>query len=311
MSLFFLVPWNFKAIALTLTRSLPPALARALSGDALPRLIAVVGTALVAAQLAFLTWKLVPAKTAATPPAIALPLSGPSTDNASRVFGQPPPPDTGVPAPETNIPLSLVGTLAVKDPAAGLAIVGPSVTDAHVYATGTDIAPGIRLLEVYPDHVIIDRGGNHETLMLPHTGGGVQMSRGPALADVAKQAAAAPEVIGDLMRPMPNYVAGQLRGFKLFPGRDRRRFTDLGLQPGDMVTQVNGVPISDAQHGLEMLQSLGSATSATVTVERGGIIQSITIDSSQLSSLSDASRRAPGAGAAPATTPAEPTPSNE
>jgi general secretion pathway protein C len=311
MSLFFLVPWNLKAIALSLTRSLPPALARALSGDALPRLLAVVGTALVAGQLALLTWKFLPSKAPAAAPAAPLALSGPSTDNASRVFGQPPPPDTGVAAPQTNISLTLVGTLAVKDPTAGLAIVGPAVTDAHVYATGTDIAPGIRLVEVYPDHVIIDRGGTHESLMLPHTGGGVQMSRAPALADVAKQAAAAPEVIGDLMRPMPNYVAGQLRGFKLFPGRDRRRFNDLGLQPGDMVTQVNGVPISDAQHGLEMLQSLGSATSATVTVERGGVIQSITIDSSQLSSLSDASRRAPGAGAAPATTPAEPTPSNE
>ena len=57
-----------------------------------------------------------------------------------------------------------------------------------------------------------------------------------------------------------------------------------------MVTQVNGVPIKDAQHGLEMLQSLGSSTSAQVTVERGGVIQSVTIDSSQLATLTDPTR---------------------
>jgi general secretion pathway protein C len=190
--------------------------------------------------------------------------------------------------------------LAVKDPTAGLAILGPSPTDAHVFATGSDVVPGIRLVEVYADHVVIDRGGIRESVVLPHSGNGAPVAAAhPALADVARQVAAAPEVIGDLMRPMPNYVAGQLRGFKLFPGRDRKRFEQLGLQPGDMVTQVNGVPIKDAQHGLEMLQSLGSSTSTLVTVERGGVIQSVTIDSSQLANLADPSRPATGPVPAP------------
>jgi general secretion pathway protein C len=287
---------------LTLMSSLPLPLTRLLSGPALPRVLAAVGTILVAAQLAFLTWKFLPNKAA---PVAAAPVSVDTTvntNNASRVFGEAPVVTQEGPAPQTNIALSLVGTLAVSDATAGLAIVGPTPTDAHVFATGSDIVPGVRLVEVYADHVLIDRGGVRESLNLPHAGNGVPGAAAaptPAIAELARQVAAAPEVIGDLMRPMPNYVGGQLRGFKLFPGRDRKKFDQLGLQPGDMITQVNGVPIKDAQHGLDMLQSLGSSTSAQVTVERGGVIQSVTIDSSQLATLSDPTRLAPS-GRAPA-----------
>jgi len=295
---------------LSLTHALPPAVTRLLASDTLPRAAAMVGTALVASQLAYLTWKLVPAKSA---PAVVAPatLAATSVENASRVFGEAPPVTQDGPTPQSTIALSLVGTLAVHDPAAGLAILGPTPTDAHLFATGSDVVPGVRLVEVYADHVVIDRGGGvRESLVLPHAGGGLPptAAAGPALADVARQVAAAPEVIGDLMRPMPTYVAGQLRGFKLYPGRDRRRFTQLGLQPGDMVTQVNGVPINDAQHGLEMLQSLGNSTSASVTVERGGVIQSVTIDSSQLSGLNEPRPAAPP-GNVPA--PIESNPNNE
>ena len=278
---------------------LPPSLARALAGDALPRLATVAATVLIAAQLGFVFWKFLPSRQAA-PGDINVPaLPGANTVNASRVFGAPPVANEG-PAPQSSVALSLVGTLAVTDATAGLAIIGPAPTDAHVFATGSDVVPGIRLVEVYADHVVIDRGGLRESVILPHSGNGAPVaSAAPALAEVARQVAAAPEVIGDLMRPMPNYVAGQLRGFKLFPGRDRKRFEQLGLQPGDMVTQVNGVPIKDAQHGLEMLQSLGSSTSALVTVERGGVIQSVTIDSSQLANLADPSRPATGNAPAP------------
>jgi len=281
--------------------ALPLPLSRLLSGPALPRILAAVGTILVATQLALLTWKFLPAKPAAPTGTPVTVETGVNTNNASRVFGEPPAPTQEGPAPQTNIALTLVGTLAVSDATAGLAILGPSATDAHVFATGSDVVPGVRLVEVYADHVLIDRGGIRESLNLPHAGTGAAgvTQSAPALADVARQAAAAPEVIGDLMRPMPNYVAGQLRGFKLFPGRDRKKFDQLGLQPGDMVTQVNGVPIKDAQHGLEMLQSLGSSTSAQVTVERGGVIQSVTIDSSQLATLTGPTRL-PQPGNAPA-----------
>ena len=296
-----------KGQVLSLTPSLPPALVRLIAGDALLRVATVAGTALLAAQLAQVAWKFVPDKTPSATAVTTRPLLGVEMPNAGRVFGVAPAAQDGT-APPSNIALTLVGTLAVSNPTAGLAILGPTPNDARLYATGSDVVPGVRLVEVHADHVLIERGGVRETLNLPRAGNGAMQPTGaPAIAEVVRQVAAAPEVIGDLMRPMPNYVAGQLRGFKLFPGRDRKKFEQMGLQPGDMVTGVNGVPIKDAQHGLEMLQSLGSSTSTMVTIERAGVIQSVTIDSSQLAKLADPNRPTPAAVPAPI----ESNPSNE
>jgi general secretion pathway protein C len=107
---------------------------------------------------------------------------------------------------------------------------------------------------------------------------------------VQRLIASGPEVIGEMIRPMPELANGQLRGFRLYPGRDRQKFEKLGLQPGDLVTQVNGVPLSDPQRGLEILRGLGNAGQATVTLERGGAVQQVTVDAAQVATLAEPQR---------------------
>ena len=83
----------------------------------------------------------------------------------------------------TQMNLVLVGTIAHADPQQGFAIVGESATTARVYAVGKTITGGTKLHSVYPDRVILDRGGKLEALLLPKkfTGGGVR-GRGAAAA---------------------------------------------------------------------------------------------------------------------------------
>jgi len=212
----------------------------------------------------------------------------------------------------------LAGTLAVRDPRAGLAIIGETAQAGHVYAVGSTLPGGVRLHEVYTDRVVLDRGGALETLPLPRTvaasgrpgratAGGAEPPIGDA---VQKLIAGGPEVVGDVLRPMPSYANGKLMGFRVYAGRDRRKFAKLGLQPGDVVTQVNGVPLGDPQHGLDALRSLGNQASATVTVERAGTATQLTIDASQLNGMGENVPPAPGAapGAPPAPIPAPATP---
>ena len=101
---------------------------------------------------------------------------------------------------------------------------------------------------------------------------------------------------------MPSYSNGQLKGFRVYAGRDRRKFAKLGLQPGDVVTQVNGVPLGDSQKGLDALRTLGGGT-ATVTVERGGTTQQLTIDALQLQGMSESDPPPPPAAAGRAVPP--------
>ena len=144
--------------------------------------------------------------------------------------------------------------------------------------------------------MLLNRSGRLETLRLPK-----ELTRFGRLADgdaIAAAAAAQPaalrEVISDnaarladIIRPVPHVQEGQVVGFRVNPGRDRAAFEALGLQPGDVVTDINGTVLDDPSQGLQVFQSLGEATQANVTVLRDGVPQVIVIDTSQLQSLQE------------------------
>jgi general secretion pathway protein C len=170
---------------------------------------------------------------------------------------------------------------------------------------GATLPGGVKLHSVYPDRVVLDRGGVLETLPLPRqvaSGTNFQVpvaattapTAEPPLAEsVQRLIESGPEVVGEMIRPMPDFANGQLRGFRVYPGRDRRMFAKLGLQPGDLVTQINGVPLTDAQRGMEILRGLGNAGQANVTVERGGNVQQLSVNASQLAAAEAESRIQP------------------
>jgi general secretion pathway protein C len=184
----------------------------------------------------------------------------------------------------TQMNLVLVGTIANTDPQLGYAIVGDSAATAKVYAVGKTITGGTKLHAVYPDRVILDRGGRLEALMLPKkfTGGGVAppLPQGNAMLGQRLQDLAAqnPAAITEIIRPQPVFANGQQRGYRVYPGRNRQQFSRLGLMPGDLVTAINGTPLDDPARGMEILQSMNSAAQVTVTVERNGQSSQISIN---------------------------------
>jgi general secretion pathway protein C len=297
-------------------------------GARLPQVVAIVAAAALAAELATVLWTFIPGARRPVPtPAVPPPPPAANLNGllAAHLFGTTAADVAdGADAPRTNVPLVLAGTLAVRDPKAGLAIIGESAQTGHVYAVGATLPGGVRLHEVYTDRVVLDRGGALESLPLPRAAGGaarparVAGAEPPLGETVQKLINGGPEVVGEVLRPMPSYNNGKLAGFRVYAGRDRRKFARLGLQPGDVVTQVNGVPLGDAQHGLDALRTLGGAGTATVTVERGGGTQQLTIDASQLSGLGEgapppppsAPQGAPVPGAIPPPPPTSESPPN-
>jgi general secretion pathway protein C len=190
-------------------------------------------------------------------------------------------------APPTTANLVLAGTIATQDPTHGVAIIsdgGPS----KVYSVGDNLS-GFRLHSVYLDHVILDRGGSLETLSLPrqlpasHVAA-VRPGAQPAVENLKRMVAQDPNILAQIMRAVPSYdsAAGKLRGFRIYPGKNRSAFNNLGLRPGDLVTAINGTPLDDPQRGQEIMNTVETADRATVTIERGGQAQDLTLNIAQV-----------------------------
>lgn len=280
----------------------------------LPPIVTALLIVAIAYELASLTWRLVPAAPPDAPaPAIAAPGAtgaalpaqpGYERLAAAHLFGAAP--ENGgepvvvqetVDAPETTLNLELTGVQSYGDSEVGQAIIASGRGESRAYSVGDTIenASGARLHAVFTDRVLLNRSGRLETLSLPK--------------DAPRRAAAAParvappmarnesslrEVISDnasritdIMRLAPHIEEGQMIGFRLQPGRDRDAFEALGLQAGDVVTDINGTVLNDPTAGLQVFQALGEATMANVTVLREGVPQVIVIDTTQLENLAE------------------------
>lgn len=278
-----------------------------------PGLTAVLVIA-IAYQLATLTWALVPGSTPAAAPAPRAVDAGgtasATTDysalTGAHLFGQAAEqPEVAaapavVDAPDTTLSLTLRGILSKEgDPNGSAQIENRNEQRTYYVGQAIEGADGTKLHSVYADRVLLDRGGGRiETLRFPKdltasTGSPMGM---PSLPQAQPQAQAAPlrDVITDnaarltdIVRLAPHVQEGQVVGFRVNPGRDRATFDALGLQAGDVVTDINGTVLDDPSQGLQVLQSLGESTQANVTVLRDGVPQVIVIDTTQLQRLQE------------------------
>jgi len=283
-----------------------------------PTVVTVILVIALAAQLAALVWRVLAPPQGMAPVATPAPSapSGPNLANivGAHLFGTAAVEASGdaASAPATSLRLTLAGTIAGQDPAKGWAIIGQTAQDAKVYATGASIPGGASLREVYADRVILERGGRLEALALPRLAGGgaplpAAATRAPVQPSLAQSvqslARGDPIAVSEFVRPQPVFAGGQQKGYRVYPGRNRAQFASVGLMPGDLVTAVNGSPLNDPNSGLETLRGISTGGAVTLTIERNGTEQQLTIDPAAAMAEIEAA-----GGSAP---PTEPDPADE
>ncbi len=227
-------------------------------------------------------------------------------------------------APQSSANLLLAGTIATQDPRHGVAIISDGGAPSKVYSVGERIS-GAALHSVYLDHVILDRAGVLETLMLPRqlppSGRAPAVTRrvpgsdprtAAAVDNIRRMVQQDPSILDQVMRTVASYdnAAGKLRGFRAYPGRNRAIFSKLGLKAGDLVTAINGTPLDDPQRSQDVFNTIQTSDHVTVTIERGGQRQDITLNIAQVAA--QATRDLEGessTGAPPNGTPPPPNPS--
>jgi general secretion pathway protein C len=200
-------------------------------------------------------------------------------------------------APKTALQLVLAGVLATPDPEHGQAILGPAVTSAKLYSTGASIPGGARLKSVYSDRVLLDNNGLVEALYLPRTlQNNPSLSPAPQAGGQRLQTAIQNNgsLLGGLVRMQPSFNQGKLAGYRVFPGRNgATAFGQLGLKPSDLITAINGTVLDDPNRANEILQTLSSADSATVTVTRNGQTLDVALNLTEVANAAETSVAAP------------------
>jgi len=213
-------------------------------------------------------------------------------------------------AAETRLPLSLTGIVASIEDGLGSAVIRASGAE-QVYAVGDGLpAPGqVTLAKIMPHSIVIDNNGTYELLTLyegaslivpttpsreqratpsDRTVAAPRLEAQPLVASEAKRREVAqryrralyetPEALASLLTVSPVQADGAIIGYRISPSKERAAFDALGFQPGDMVTGVNGLSLSDTTNTLKLYTLMKDATAATFDITREGGNVTISVD---------------------------------
>jgi general secretion pathway protein C len=284
----------------------------AAANQLLPRWVALALVVAIAWQLARVIWILLPGSGAGDviiAPPIQISRSATSGANAvdvqsiasTHIFGEANPAEVVVVPQEsyenladTRLNLSLKGTIASTEEKSAVAIISDARNEEKIYLLKDTVAPGTTLHAIYQDRVVLNRGGALEVLRLPKEfpQGGGPIRRDTTLASrtaVNDSPQSIQDVVtenvtklADVIRPTPYYVSGQMQGYRVYPGRDRKQFAALGLRPGDLIKDIDGAALTNPQQATEIFQGLGEKDQVSVTVERNGTPEVLILRTDQL-----------------------------
>ena len=285
----------------------------AAANQLLPPWVSLLLVILIAWKLAGIIWSLVPGPASGDPvtaspgPQAAVATTSANADAqsivAAHLFGEADPEDAPVAEPvavetdnleDTRLTnLLLKGTVAATPSDRAVAIIADGSNEEDVYAIGDSVGSGATLHAVYADRVVLNENGVLTNLKLPKefpetaatpTRRNATVTSRAAAPSNSIQAVVAQNVskLADVIRPTPYFVNGQQQGYRVYPGRNREQFSKLGLRPGDLIKEIDGQALNDPTQAMQIFESLNNADQVSVTVERNGQPQVLTLSTSQL-----------------------------
>ena len=212
-------------------------------------------------------------------------------------------------AVDTRLNLVLLGVISSNDDKAARAIISTG-DKQDVYAIGDTlpVGNGVTLSKVMSDRAIVNNNGQYESLWLytndpnappisqaqayvpppnnPPSGrdwtSGRPSAMGPEMQMPNDQASnsASSEVsrnLSDVVAMSIYREGGQVVGYKIRPGRDAEKFKSLGLQTDDIVTAVNGMPLTNPAKIMEVYKNMGNTSSASLEIKRSGSVMTVDV----------------------------------
>lgn len=196
----------------------------------------------------------------------------------------------------TRLPLTLLGTAAAENPRlAWAAIEDRDKRETVVVGIGDRVADKAAVQRIERRRVILLENGSPRELTLdeddeerakPQTTAQARPSRKRASRREARQrvsdrrAAAArrepnealrdPANIFSQARILPKWEDGEMSGVELAAIKNGSLLQDAGFQNGDVIVEMNGIPVDSPEQSAKLMKEFSSARSISATVNRGG-----------------------------------------
>ncbi len=193
-------------------------------------------------------------------------------------------------ARETRLDLKLRGVVASSEEGLGYAVIEhKSKQDIYAVEDKLPLSGRVTLAKVMPRQVVLDNGGTYELLEL-FEGSSLdsQLVLQPPAQGRSRQAVAVapggdasalartyrdrlyqnPQALADVVSVSAVRENGELRGYRIAPGKEQDQFNLLGFRSGDLVTSVNGIALNDPANAIRLYQTMRSASEAVFELQR-------------------------------------------
>jgi general secretion pathway protein C len=205
--------------------------------------------------------------------------------------------DIDAPCVDTALPIELLGTIFIGDRFRSLATVkDKAYSEADIYRVGDSIYGNEQAIVAAVDRqrIIINNSGVKECIDLDKgapgmasdgfpTGpggdfGSLPNGSGGGGSEITLDASYVEGELGpgfgkivDAARLVPNAQPdGGINGFKIFAIKGGTLFARIGLQNGDVITQVNEVSMKQAEQGFALYQAFQDEKEVRIQLLRGG-----------------------------------------
>jgi general secretion pathway protein C len=218
---------------------------------------------------------------------------------------------------ETDLNLTLKGVILSSISENSEAIIGHGREEKfYLVGAKLPVGNNVRLVQVQTDQVILENNGRNEALRLfepndsvtsaPATNRARDISLNrinrnpreifdeeleragvdPSNLNVEEEeptpqnrrvVSQAPKSLAEVIKFSVERENGEVIGFKIRPGRNRDAFTQLGLEPNDIVTEINGVTLDNSGAISQVYREIREATNASISLLRDGQTQSLNI----------------------------------
>ena len=210
-------------------------------------------------------------------------------------------------APKTSLKLKLVGLMYSTDKNQARAIIESQEDGARSFANRERVADNAEIYSIEPDRVILTHAGRQEALMLnpeQKPSGNPTDTGNQSLNDLNKNQASTespnknqittepqsgsrqnltnvPKNMDELMRDFaatPVMEKGELLGFRLKALQNPEIMKGWGIDPNDVITAVNGIPLNAPGRVMVLYDKLKKQREFEITLNNGGNSRTITVD---------------------------------